>query len=109
MNGCISALCVLSCFSHVQLFAILLTVDCQAPLSVGLSRQGYWSGLPCPPPGDLPDPETEAMSLIPPAMAEGSLPLALSRKPIFILRTGKLLVKLSSEVIWKAYQVPNNL
>ena len=32
------------------------TLACQAPLSMGFSRQEYWSGLPCPPPGDLPDP-----------------------------------------------------
>ena len=32
------------------------TVPCQAPLFMGFSRQKYWSGLPCPPPGDLPDP-----------------------------------------------------
>ena len=47
---------ILSCFSHVQLFATLWTVACQAALSMGFSRQEYWSGLPCPPPGDLPDP-----------------------------------------------------
>ena len=38
------------------------TVDCQAPLSVGCSRQEYWSGLPCPPPGDLPVTEIEPRS-----------------------------------------------
>ena len=43
----------------------------QAPLSVGFSRQEYWSGLPCPPPGDLPDPGIEPMSLMLPAMAGG--------------------------------------
>ena len=32
------------------------TLACQAPLSMGFSRQEYWGGLPCPPPGDLPDP-----------------------------------------------------
>ena len=42
--------CVLSRFSRVQLFATLLTVACQAPLSVGFFRQEYGSGLPCPPP-----------------------------------------------------------
>ena len=42
--------------SHVQLFATLWTVAHQAPLSMGFSRQEYWSGLPWPPPGDLPDP-----------------------------------------------------
>ena len=40
---------MLSEFSHVQLFVTPLTVACQAPLSTGLSRQEYWSGLPCPP------------------------------------------------------------
>ena len=38
------------------------TVVCQAPLSMGFSRQGHWSGLPCPPPGDLPDPGIEPTS-----------------------------------------------
>ena len=41
--------------SHVQLFATLWTIARQAPLSMGFSRQEYWSGLPCPYPGDLPD------------------------------------------------------
>ena len=45
----------LSCFSPVWLLEILWTVACQAPLSMEFSRQEYWSGLPCPPPGDLPD------------------------------------------------------
>ena len=41
-----------------------LKENCQAPLSMGFSRQEYWSGLPCPPPGGLPDPGTEALSLM---------------------------------------------
>ena len=41
---------------HVQLFATPCTVACQAPLSMGFPRQEYWSGLPFPSPGDLPDP-----------------------------------------------------
>ena len=48
--------------SHVQLFATPWTVACQAPLSMGFSRQEYWSKLPCPPPGDLLHPETEPES-----------------------------------------------
>ena len=44
---------VLSRFIRVWLFVTLWTIDCQAPLSVGFSRQEYWSGPPCPPPGDL--------------------------------------------------------
>ena len=43
--------CVLSHFSHLPLLANLWTLVCQAPLSMGFSRQEYWSGLPCPPPG----------------------------------------------------------
>ena len=54
--------CMLSHFSRVQLCATLWTVARQASLSVGSSRQEYWSGLPCPPPGDLPDPGTETRS-----------------------------------------------
>ena len=48
---------------------------CQAPLSVGFSRQEYWIGLPCPPPGDLPNPGIEPESLTSPALT-GSLPRA---------------------------------
>ena len=48
--------CVLSHFSHVRLFATPWTVAHQAPLSMGFSRQEYWSGLPFPSPGDLPNP-----------------------------------------------------
>ena len=59
--------CVLSLFSHVQLFAVAR----QAPLSKGFSRQEYRSGLPCLPPGDLPDPGIEPMPLMPPALASG--------------------------------------
>ena len=48
-------------------------LDCSlhAPLSLGFSRQEYWSGLPCPPPGDLPDPGVEPRSLMSPAVAGG--------------------------------------
>ena len=42
--------CMLNHLSHVQLFAMLWTIAHQAPLSMGFSRQEYWSGLPCPPP-----------------------------------------------------------
>ena len=45
-----------------QLFATLWAVACQAPLSIGFSRKEYWSGLPCPPPGDLPDPGIKPVS-----------------------------------------------
>ena len=55
--------CMLSCFNCVPLCVTLWTIACQAPLSMGFSRQGYWSGLPCSPPGDLPNPGIEPTSL----------------------------------------------
>ena len=51
--------------------ASLWTAALQAPLSMGFSRQEYWSGLPCPPPGDLPDPGIKPTSLMSPALAGG--------------------------------------
>ena len=60
--------CVLSHFGRVPLFATLWTIACQAPLSVGFSREEYWSGSRCPPPGDLPGPGIEPTS---PALAGG--------------------------------------
>ena len=50
------------------LFATPWTLAHQAPLSMGFSRQGYWSGLPFPSPGDLPDPGIEPMSLTSPTL-----------------------------------------
>ena len=61
--------CVLSRSSCVRLFATLWTVAHQAPLSMGFSRQEHWRGLPCPPPGDLPDPAIKPASLMSPALA----------------------------------------
>ena len=60
---------VLSRFSCVRLYATPWTIACQAPLSVGFSRQEHCSGLLCPPPGDLPDPGIKPMSLAFPALA----------------------------------------
>ena len=57
--------------SHVQLFGAPQTVVHQTPLYMGFSRQEYWSGLPCPPSGDLPKPEVEPRSL---ALQTDSLP-----------------------------------
>ena len=59
-------MCMLSHFICVQLFAALWTVACQAPLSLRFSRQEYSNGLPCPPPGDLPNPGIKPAS---PALA----------------------------------------
>ena len=55
--------CLLNCFSCVWLFATLWTIA----LSMGFSRKEYWSGLPCPPPGDIPDPRVEAECPVSPA------------------------------------------
>ena len=61
--------------SCVQLFETPWTVALQAPLSMGFPRQGYWSGLPFPPP-DLPDPGTEPESPASPAVAGGFFTVA---------------------------------
>ena len=50
---------MLKCFSHVQLFVTPWTMAHHSPLSMGFSRQEYWSGLPCLPPGDCPHPGIE--------------------------------------------------
>ena len=70
--------CMLSCFNCDQLFATLWTVAHQTPLSMGFSRQEYWSGLPCCPPGDLPDPGIEPRSS---ALQADSLPSEPPGKP----------------------------
>ena len=70
--------CVLSHFRCVQLYATLSTVARQAPLSMWFSRQEYWSRLPCPSPGDLPDPGFEPRS---PALQADSLPSEPLGKP----------------------------
>ena len=64
-------MCACCRFSCVQLFATQWTVAPQAPLSMGFSRQEYWSGLLCPFPEDLPDPEIEPMAFTSPALASG--------------------------------------
>ena len=64
--------------SHVQHFATPWTVAYQAPLSMGFSRQEYWSGLPFPSPGDLPDSGTESRS---PVLQADSLPSEPLGKP----------------------------
>ena len=66
-----ASLSALSRFRHVQLFVTPWTIACQAPLSMGFSRQEHWSGFPCPPPGDLPDPGIKPSSLTSPALAGG--------------------------------------
>ena len=62
---------MLSHFSHVQLFTTLWTVAHQAPLSMGFSRTEYWSELPFPPLGNLPDSGIKSVSLLSPTLAGG--------------------------------------
>ena len=73
--GCVCVcVCVCVCMSRSVLsnsFVTPGTVALQAPLSMGFSRQEYWSGLPCPSPGNLPDSEIKPMS---PALQVDSLP-----------------------------------
>ena len=57
--------------SHVQLFVTPRGSTLPSSSVHGISRQEYWSGLPCPPPGDLPDPGTKSSSLMSPALADG--------------------------------------
>ena len=68
-------------FSRVRLVTTPRTVARQAPLSMGFSRQEHWSGLPCPPQGDLPDPGMEPRS---PALQADSLPSEPSGKTVNI-------------------------
>ena len=65
--------------SHVRLFATPWTVAHQAPPSIGFSRQEYWSGLPFPSPGDLPDPGIEPRS---PALQAAALTSQPPGKPM---------------------------
>ena len=73
-------------FSRVQLFATPWTVAHQAPLSMGFSRQVNWSGLPCPPAGDLTDPGVEPASLASSALARGFFTTAPPGKPNLFFR-----------------------
>ena len=67
--------------SHVQLFATLWTIAYQASLSMGFSRQEYWSGLPLPSPGDLRNPGIEPGS---PALEADALTSEPPGKPVFL-------------------------
>ena len=71
-----------SLLSCVQLFETPWTIAHQVPLSMEFSRQEYWSRLPCPPPGDLPEPVIEPGS---PALQADSLPTEPPGKPTSML------------------------
>ena len=85
--------CILNHFSHVQPCHPMDHIACQAFLSMGFSRQEYWSGLPCPPPGDIPDPGIKPKSLMSPALAgrffTTSMALLVKNPPVSLFYSKK--------------------
>ena len=73
--------CVLNRFSRVRPFVTRWTIAHQAPLSMGFSRQEYWSGFPCTPPGDLPGPGITPESPVSPALQAASSRLSHQGSP----------------------------
>ena len=76
---CVCVMTECKLLSHIQLFGTPGTIACQDPPSMEFSRQEYWSGLPSPSPGELPDPEVEPRS---PALQVDALPSELLWKPL---------------------------
>ena len=87
--------CMLNRFSCVRLFVTQWTVACRAPQSMEFSRQEYWIGFPFPPPGDLPEPETQLECLVAPALVGGFSTTEPPGKPH---NTGYLLLTSVGEV-----------
>ena len=90
-----SILCVCVCtytLSHVQLFVIAWTVAHQAPLSLGFSRQEYWSRLPFPSPRDLPDPWIKPVSLVSLSLVGGFFTIVPPGKSSTVLRGRSTLI-----------------
>ena len=101
---------MLSHFSRVRLFATLWMVAHQAPLTMGFSRQEYWRGLPCPPPGDLPHPGMEAESLkSPPLTGEFLTASAAWEAPKYCTFLNNNLVSLDWLCCWDPSLVSNTL
>ena len=98
-----SYVCVPSCLSRVQLFATLWTVACQAPLSMGFSRQEYWSGLALPYPGDLPDPRIKPGSFRSSPLAVGIFTLASSQ--FFLISCAQIFVTYVANIFSWLYDV----
>ena len=97
-------MCVLSHFSHVWLFATLWTLAHQVPLSMGFSRPEYWSELPFPSPGDLPNPEMETMPLLSPAMASQFFPTSTTWEANFRIKS----YYFSTSLCWKKKCISKN-
>ena len=84
--GCIFIYCYLVCVCSVTKSCLTLCnpVDCSLPGSMGFSHQEYCSGLPCPPPGDLPDPGVETVSHGSPALAGRFFTTRLPGRPMLL-------------------------
>ena len=92
--------CILGLFSHVQLFQPIWTVALQAPLSMELSRQESWSGLPVPSPGDLSNLGIKAES---PALQEDSLPYETPGKPTYLSIWYTFVIYIYVHLLYSAY------
>ena len=93
-DACIWGITLLLCvcmLSRVRLFVTPWTIAHHLPLSMGFSRQEYWSESPFPPTGDLPDPGIKPTSPESPALQEDSLLLSHQGSPLTICHVGKLL------------------
>ena len=84
---CSVSILLFSCEVVSDFFAIAWTVAHLALLSMGFPRQEYWSGLPFPSPGDLPDPGIEPVS---PALADGFFPTEPPGKPLLSINTDQI-------------------
>ena len=78
----------------VHLFITPQTVARQAPLSMGFFRQEYWNGLPCPSPGELPDPVIKPASLASSTLADGFFTIMPFREAVFSYKMTCILLKL---------------
>ena len=100
-----SVVIVIQLLSHVQFFVTSSTVALQAPLSMRLSRQEYWSGLPFPSPGDLPNPGIEPGS---PTLQAESLPTEPQRYVDLMWSLKKCDRELDNDYREKYLQLSNN-
>ena len=98
-------LCVRESLSCVWLFATPWTVVYQAPLSMEFSRQGYWSGLLCRPPGDLPDPGVEPSSPRHSALEADPLPRSHLGIPCTVYSTNIFWMDLIEWLVKRIFQI----
>ena len=97
---------MLSHFSRVQIFETSWTVAHQAPLFVGFSRQEYWSGVPFPSPGDLPNPGIKSESPVAPVSKADSLPLSGQGPPLYMRMIDKFHVGIEIIIVQSSFYFP---